>query len=113
MNQYMVMLRGDYKEWNKYSPEESQKIIEKYTQWVQELRQKKCFKDGAPLKDGNYVISGKAGGIVVDGPFTESKEALTGYFIIEAENQEEIIKLAKGCPALTHGEEVLVFQLGH
>ena len=43
------------------------------------------FKGGKPL--------------VTDGPFTESKEVLGGYWMIEVGSREEAIAWAKKCPA--------------
>jgi hypothetical protein len=41
--------------------------------------------------------SGKA--VVTDGPFTESKEVLGGYWMIDVKSREEAIAWAKKCPA--------------
>jgi hypothetical protein len=42
-----------------------------------------------------------AGGkpVVTDGPFTESKEVIGGYWMIEVASREEAIAWAKRCPA--------------
>ena len=42
-----------------------------------------------------------AGGkpLVTDGPFTEAKEVLGGYWMIEVASKEEAIEWAKRCPA--------------
>jgi len=37
--------------------------------------------------------------IVTDGPFTESKEVLGGYWMIEVKSKEEAIAWASRCPA--------------
>ncbi|WJR77568.1 YciI family protein [Bradyrhizobium sp. NP1] len=37
--------------------------------------------------------------IVTDGPFTESKEVLGGYWMIEVKSREEAVEWAKKCPA--------------
>jgi hypothetical protein len=37
--------------------------------------------------------------VVTDGPFTESKEVLGGYWMIEVESREDAIAWAKRCPA--------------
>jgi hypothetical protein len=37
--------------------------------------------------------------VVTDGPFTESKEVLGGYWMIEVASREEAIAWAKRCPA--------------
>jgi hypothetical protein len=36
---------------------------------------------------------------VTDGPFTESKEVLGGYWMIDVKSREEAIAWAKKCPA--------------
>jgi hypothetical protein len=45
-----------------------------------------------------------AGGkpIVTDGPFTESKEVLGGYWMIDVKSREEAIEWAKKCPGSTN-----------
>ena len=43
--------------------------------------------------------------VVTDGPFTESKEVLGGYWMIEVASREEAIAWAKRCPA--SGNEVI------
>lgn len=43
------------------------------------------FKDGKPL--------------VTDGPFTEAKEVLGGYWMIDVTSRQEAIDWAKRCPA--------------
>jgi hypothetical protein len=40
---------------------------------------------------------------VIDGPFTESKELIAGYWIIQVKSREEAIEWAKRVPA-PHGE---------
>lgn len=42
---------------------------------------------------------------VVDGPYTESKEVVGGLFIIEADSQDDALRIAAMHPAATIGEE--------
>lgn len=42
---------------------------------------------------------------VSDGPYTESKEVVGGLFIIEADSQDEALRIASMHPAATLGEE--------
>ncbi|HLZ04050.1 MAG TPA: YciI family protein [Bradyrhizobium sp.] len=37
--------------------------------------------------------------VVTDGPFTEAKEVIGGYWMIEVKSKEEAIEWAKKCPA--------------
>jgi hypothetical protein len=43
--------------------------------------------------------------VVTDGPFTEAKEVLGGYWMIQVKSKEEAIEWAKRCPA--SGDEVI------
>lgn len=45
-------------------------------------------------------VSFKAGkATITDGPFTEAKEAIGGFWIIQAKSQEEAVAWAARCPA--------------
>jgi hypothetical protein len=43
---------------------------------------------------------------ITDGPYTESKELVGGFFIIEAGDRQEAIRIASIHPAATLGEQV-------
>ena len=44
--------------------------------------------------------------IVTDGPFVETKEALGGYYLIEATDLDQALAIAKLCPASVAAVEV-------
>jgi hypothetical protein len=54
-------------------------------------------KTAATLRVRNQEVS------VTDGPFAENKEQLGGFFILEAENIEEAIRLAAEIPGARIG----------
>jgi hypothetical protein len=41
---------------------------------------------------------------VIDGPFTEAKELIAGFWLIQAKSKEEAIEWVKRCPNPTGGE---------
>jgi hypothetical protein len=41
------------------------------------------------------VLSGKTAQTITDGPFTESKEAVGGYFLIPAKDCQAAVEIAK------------------
>jgi hypothetical protein len=49
---------------------------------------------------------GADGFVVTDGPFAETKEALGGYYLVEAADLDEATEIAKHCPAAFGGVEV-------
>lgn len=44
-------------------------------------------------------IAGEGDPLVSDGPFIETKEALGGFYVIEAADLDQALELAKHCPA--------------
>lgn len=75
-------------------------------EYAMDLLGKGKLASGAPLrpqaearrirKDGDTVS-------VMDGPFTEAKEVIAGYMIVEADSLEEAVALAKACPNAEFG----------
>ncbi len=72
--------------------------------------------NGAALRGGNAlqpsatatsIRPDEAGGFVVtDGPFAETKEALGGYYLVEAADLDEALAMAKQIPMPHGGVEV-------
>ena len=46
------------------------------------------------------------GGTVTDGPFIDTKEAVLGYYVVEARDLDHAVEIAKLCPAPGGGVEV-------
>jgi hypothetical protein len=106
MPQYMLLLYNDPAWFTKLSPEEMQKATEKYMAWT-----KNAFvKGGQRLAwDPVKVMRQQTGTVrTTDGPYSESKEALGGYYAIEAASMEEAIKRTKDNPHLEYGGTIEV-----
>jgi hypothetical protein len=52
-----------------------------------------------PQITGARVSFAKGNASVTDGPFIESKEVLGGYWLVQAESKEDVVKWAEKCPA--------------
>lgn len=104
---FMLLLRGGVSN-RDLSPEQLQRQIERYMNWIEKLRRDGHFVAGEPLDETGKVLSGKDGLTVTDGPFTESKEEVGGYFIIRAKDLEAAVELAKGCPIFRNNGTVEV-----
>ena len=109
MAQFMLLLYDNPSYWRTVSPEEMQKAIEKYRAWMQ----KPFTKDSKRLaEDAGRVIRSDGGKVrTTDGPYSETKEVLGGYYTIEAPNYEEAVKLALTHPHLDYGGTVEVRQV--
>ena len=59
-----------------------------------------------PTREGVRVRSNHGKVSITDGPFSETKEQVGGFFIIEAQNLNEAIRIASKHPAAHLGEQV-------
>ena len=97
MPQFMLLLYDNPTDWQKVSPEEMQKAIEKYMAWTR----RPFVVDSKRLAgDAGKVVRASAGAKrTTDGPYSEAKEVLGGYWIVDAPSKEEVLKWAQRCPA--------------
>ena len=109
MPQFLILLYDDPSEWLKVSPEEMQKAIEKYRDWMH----KPFTKDGKRLGDdpGRVIRSENGKPRATDGPYSETKEVLGGYYLIEAADYDAAVALALEHPHLEYGGTLEVRQL--
>ena len=104
--EYMVLVRGGA--WiDNATPEELQKILDKFQAWHERVSGTGKIKAGQPLVREGKILSQKNGQIV-DGPFTESKEAIGGYCLLTASSLEEAVAVVKEFPGLEHGDTIEV-----
>ncbi len=107
MAQYMLLIRGD--EEAQRSPEEMQTILQEYMAWARRLRDENRMLGGDELESRGKVVKGTASSLQVsDGPYTETKEVIGGYFLIEADTESQAVEIAKACPGLKRGGVVEV-----
>lgn len=60
-----------------------------------------------PVATATSVRADASGGFTVtDAPFAETKEALAGYYLVEAKDLDEAISIAKQIPTISGGVEV-------
>jgi hypothetical protein len=105
--EYLMLIRGT--DWDKdLSPEDLQAIMGRFERWCESLTEQGKVKGARPLEDRGKVITGRNGQTVTDGPFVESKEAVGGYFLLAAEDENEAVALARTCPLLGLGLSVEV-----
>jgi hypothetical protein len=107
MSEFLYVYRGGDGNWNKQSPEEIQKVMQKWMTWMQGLAEKGHLKDrGHPLEPTGKLVSG-GGKNVTDGPYAE-KDLVGGFSLVEARDLAQAAELSKGCPILERGGAVEV-----
>jgi hypothetical protein len=109
MASYMLLIFGDAQQWGAMTAE----------QWEAHNAAHRSFKAAAGSKIvGSWVLeppsmattlrSDGAGGVITtDGPFLETKEAVGGYYLLEASDLDEVIKLASMLPDVHVGHSAV------
>ncbi len=105
MNKYMLIFFENKNIYKDFSPEDRQKENKLHMKWIEELGEH--FESGEPLEQPAKTVKGKDT-VVTDGPYIESKELVTGYYLIKANSLEEAAELSKGFPGLRSGGTVEV-----
>src|SRR5579862_4888621 len=103
MPQYVLLAKIRPEMQAQSSPEDLQRMTKEYVAWVGSLVQQGKYQGGQKLKHEIRTLRSDNGQIVMDGPYTEVKELIGGFFQIEAANEEEAIEIAKGCPIFRLG----------
>ena len=90
------------------SPERAQQSIAKWRAWMKDLGDKGHLKNaGEPLERGGKVVGGTKK-TVTDGPYSETKDVIGGFSIIQAKDLDQAAQLAFGCPIIEAGGSVEV-----
>lgn len=101
MHHFMIFLKEDLEAASQLTEEQLQEDITQYTQWVEKLAEGGNFVAGEPLEGRGWQLKGDE--VVTNGAFIEGNEAISGYFILKAENEQQAIRLAKTCPVFKSG----------
>lgn len=101
MAKYMLLVGGADMDKRVGNAQFAPLMLERYTTWIQQLRDSGRWLDSNKLHDQTGRRLTVRGGEVIDGPFIESKDAVGGYFLIEAASLDEATEIARSCPMLT------------
>ena len=100
---YMLLVYADE---NRLSAAEREDCYIKSAQLTQDLYKSGNYVDAAPLHLTSTATSIRVRDqkrLVTDGPFAETREQLGGYFLIDAENLDDAIRIAERIPAARWG----------
>ncbi|HEY9240411.1 MAG TPA: YciI family protein [Streptosporangiaceae bacterium] len=106
MAEYLILIFEDENAYATATPDVFQQVMEAHNRFAGQVGEK-----------GGKIIEGRAlqptstattirNDVVTDGPFVETKEALGGYYLIEARDLDHALEIAKLTPARFGGVEV-------
>ncbi len=84
--------------------EEQAKVMAAWGAWYEKL--------GSAVSDPGDPFSGNALKIGSDGAVSDATKSTSasGYTVLEADSMESAVKMAKGCPILTDGGQIMVHE---
>ena len=103
MSEYLVLIYESEAGYASASEQVMQEVMEAHNVFAE--------KFGASIKGGNALQPTMTAtcirdGAVTDGAFAETKEALGGYYLVEARDLDHALEIGKLCPARFGGVEV-------
>ena len=108
MPEYLLLLHEQPSDFAGFSPEDLEKVIGEYIAWRKKLESEGKFAGGQKLRDeGGRHLAGWNGDFrVTDGPYTEAKEVIGGFFSVKAADYNEAVEISKECPHLKYGGRI-------
>ena len=105
MPNYMLLLHDSGSVFPELSPDDIQRVIQRYAAWRQRIQQSGRNISGHKLADGEgRILRGKVGAPrITDGPYAEARAVIGGVFVVEAQNYDEVVALSQDCPHLEFG----------
>jgi hypothetical protein len=104
--QYMCLIYDDEKVWQGMGEEERNAVFAEYGTFTQAIRDGGSYVAGDALQPTSTATSVRIRNgetLVTDGPFAETKEQLGGYYLVEAKDVDEALKIAERIPSARYG----------
>jgi len=108
MAEYLILIYGDESQLSEPEPETFNQMMKGHQVFGE--RNAAALRGGNALQPTATATSLRRDGagefVVTDGAFAETKEALGGYYLVEAADLDEVLAIAKQVPAPSGGVEV-------
>ena len=102
MKEFMLLVRNEIDHQSNWSAEQHQQFLKKCETYVSGLKQGGKLISAQPLVREGKMISGSKG-TFKEGPFSQTKEVIVGYYHILAGDLNEAITIAQANPEFEYG----------
>jgi hypothetical protein len=103
---FLALIYGDEQAWDDLGEADRTAIYAKYRSFSEDAGAAGKLVDGAEIQPSRTATTVRVRDdetIVADGPFTETKEALGGFFVLDCDTMDEAVALAARIPGAEHG----------
>jgi hypothetical protein len=106
MAEYLILIYQSETGDEDDTPEVWEKALEAHGRFAEQIVELGAKMLGGNALDSTSTATSVRADLVTDGPFVETKEALGGYYLIEAADLDQALAVAKLCPAPRGGVEL-------
>ncbi len=107
MEKFMLIFRGGHTHIATANSQAAKDVIKTWDSWMLGLAQTGKLAGGDALQVIGKHVKG-VNKVVSDGVYAEGNEMFGGYLIVNANDLDEAVEMAKGCPILDEGGSVEV-----
>ncbi len=104
--QYMCLIYDDENTWDNLPEDERNAVFADYGTFTESIKDSGNYVAGdalQPTSTATTVRIRDGQTLVTDGPFAETKEQLGGYYLVEAKDVDEALKIAERIPSARYG----------
>lgn len=98
MGEYAILLPGDEDAWEQSSPQRREAVYAVHREFTRLLEERgHVLTGGAELahsRRSRVVRGGPDGPVVTEGPYAESAEQLTGFYLVRTDDLDGLLALA-------------------
>lgn len=103
---YLLLVHHNEEAFNKIPEDKRKEMLAESIRLCHQLHDKGQYVHASPLQPeatGKIVRVRDGKSAMIDGPFIETKEQLAGYFLVDANDQDEAVKIAERVPGARIG----------
>ena len=104
--QYLCLIYDNEQVFQNLGEDERNQVFGEYGAFTESIRESGNYVAGDALQPTSTATTvrirdGKT--LVTDGPFAETKEQLGGYYLVDAKDMDEALKIAERIPSARYG----------
>ncbi|WP_326829270.1 YciI family protein [Streptosporangium sp. NBC_01810] len=109
---YLMLIYGNEDIWNALAPEDMASLIAEVDGFNEALRESGELLESEGLMPRPRSVQWTAGdAVVTDGPYIEAKEFVGSYFVVEVDDEQRALEIARAYPGLPRGGGLEVWPL--
>lgn len=104
MARYLFLLHREDADFDCLTQTERDSLMSSFVAWTESLKARGHLAGVERLRpDGGSTVRKKRDVVVVDGPYAEMRELVSGLYIVEAAGDDEANRIAGECPLVAIG----------